>query len=369
MPLYKNSRINEVENEVFRIIEKYGMYNLEIVLKNTLGMIRKPEDNEIQNPVLKENSPLIMTLWEAKEMFFKDPNYLSVSQKKQEIFQSELMVFLNYCGMPQKEREQKSSKVQLKDVIHPTFISQYLSLYKNVNEKSKTASFLRFFIKTVAADEFNKKELSYQKALNVKIRVDASPLAFTEEQVEELLTLVKNGQNGFRNYTFIQVILHTGLRVSELRNIQIKDINFKQNTLKFKSNKHGERVKLLLTNVALEYLKTFIEFTYSYQKNELTEQEYRELYVFSSNEGKGAVTGRNIESFVQRAIKEAKTIPESSKYNYSGDKKIKNRHFSVHSFRNTFAFNLLKDGVDINIISKLLGHNDIEFTEKYLNLL
>jgi integrase/recombinase XerD len=368
MPQKRKSPNTEAEEELLKVIEKFGRDKVEGIMLNKLGMVRKEESTTIQNLVIPEKSPLNLTLYEAKKIFLKDFDFRDVTPKSEETYRSELRVYLKHSGLPDGEKEQ-SCQILLKDVIQPVFLKTYLEKYNNVNTKSKKASFLRVFIKTVAPDEYKKKEDKYRTTLEVKYQKNHVPLAFKEEQTEELLSLVKNGACGFRNYTIVQVLLNTGLRVNELRNIQIKDIDFENSTVKVIPKRHVEEVKVLITEEALGLLRTFINFTYAHQKRTLTEEAYRELFVFSSSRGKEALTSKSIQRVFQQAVAKAQTIPECDKYVFIDGKKVTKKHcYGPHSCRHTFALNLLSTGVDIYMIKELLNHASIASTEKYLKL-
>jgi integrase/recombinase XerD len=369
MAMPKKSQKTKVEEDFSQLLQKHGMNQLEGFLLSKFGMTRKMDETKEQKSSVASENPLsTMTLFEAKEIFIKSDAFKAIS-KSQETYESEVLVFLYYCGMPKKEEEQPSCKIRLLDVLTSTFLGDYLDKYKNVNTKSKKASCLRLFIRTVAESEYIKREKALQTVLKVTFRKDDTPRAFTEETIDEILSLVKIGLNGMRNYTIVQTLLNTGLRVAELRNIQIKDINFKKETIKVLPKKHDEPVQVQITSEALELLKTYIDFVYSHQKKTLNEYRYGELYIFSMNEGRTPIVSKTIQRLFQQAIEKVTTIPEREKYEYDGEIKGKKKHvYGPHSCRHTFALNLLEAGVDIYTICKLLNHRTVASTEKYLKL-
>ncbi|MFI8575737.1 tyrosine-type recombinase/integrase [Rossellomorea aquimaris] len=148
----------------------------------------------------------------------------------------------------------------------------------------------------------------------------------TREDCEKLLSEVKEHENE-RNIAIVYMLLHTGIRVSELCALNQSDVDFHDDHLKVMSAHQEERVIPLS-----EELKHHI---LNYLPLNPTEKA---LFVSKSHE-------RLTERSVQYMLK---------KYDVNAQK-----------LRHTFCQALIDKGVSLEVVSKLAGHKDINVTKKY----
>lgn len=145
-----------------------------------------------------------------------------------------------------------------------------------------------------------------------------------------------------RDRAIIELSVATGLRVSELRNLNVLDIDFHLNRIKIVGKGNKERV-VIFTDKAkyyvLKYLKTRINQT-SCELFTTLRRPYRRL-------GK-----RQIEKIVE----DLRNVCEVG---------IK---ITPHSFRHTMATNMIQSGADVTTVQKLLGHNNTNTTLLYANI-
>ena len=163
------------------------------------------------------------------------------------------------------------------------------------------------------------------------------PLFVEEDQIESLLNEVEfvDGFIGERDKLIIELFYVTGIRLSELINIRISDVNLDDNLIRVLGKRNKERlIPLSLSIVAA--LKSFI------QKYSL------EDYLFTSLEGRKVYT-----KLVYRVVN--KYIGKISSINKR----------SPHILRHTFATHMLNNGADINAIKELLGHANLSATQVY----
>lgn len=151
---------------------------------------------------------------------------------------------------------------------------------------------------------------------------------------DELEKIKLNCKTDFEILIF-EFLLCTGCRVSEVSKIKVDDINFKDNTV-YVTGKGNKSRFVLINNKTNKLLKSYIK---NYSINN---------YVFCLND----------EIVTQSII--AKTIKRISKN--------VNNKISTHMFRHTFATKCLNDGMDISMISKLLGHDNLSTTQVYAKM-
>jgi site-specific recombinase XerD len=145
-------------------------------------------------------------------------------------------------------------------------------------------------------------------------------------------------RDDLRILTVVELILQTGMRISEVSNLKISDIKEKEIKIRPYATQ-PERIIPLNTpaKTALEeYIKDRPE----------TDSEY----VFVSKNGKPLAV-RNIRASIDRYMQKAE-IPQ----------------YSVNDLRTTFLVQNLKNGVDIVLLSKTVGHKRLSTTERYLEL-
>lgn len=164
--------------------------------------------------------------------------------------------------------------------------------------------------------------------------------SLSDEEVEQLLFYVENSRKvSIRNKLIVYLLLHTGVRVTELVNIQQKDIDHLAHTLTI-TGKGGKVRELSLRGDVVELIKT-------YQRSERATSSYQ---------------GSPYLLLSQRSNQLHRDAVRGWFAKISKDLGFK---LHPHLFRHTFCTKLLKRGVDITTVSKLAGHNSVNMTAKY----
>ena len=163
------------------------------------------------------------------------------------------------------------------------------------------------------------------------------PLFIKESEIQNLLNEVSfdKGFIGQRDKLIIDLFYVTGIRLSELIDIQIIDIEFYKKTIKVLGKRNKERI-IPLSDIIIKTLKIFIN-------------EYK-LKDFLFTDIKG---NKVYPKLVYRVVKK-----------YIGMISSINKR-SPHVLRHTFATHMLNNGADINAIKDLLGHANLSATQVY----
>ena len=148
-------------------------------------------------------------------------------------------------------------------------------------------------------------------------------------------------QNGLRDIAIIELLFATGLRVSELVNLNVNDIDLPAGTIKVKGKGNKERLLHICHKEAILALR-------NYQNCIRNEAKIQTDYFFINRLGYRLST-----QSVRGLVKKYKT-------NAGIDKRI-----TPHMFRHTFATLLLENDVDIKYIQTFLGHSSILTTQIY----
>lgn len=152
---------------------------------------------------------------------------------------------------------------------------------------------------------------------------------------------------GFRNKTIFEILYGCGLRVSELINIKINEIDFVKQELKVHGKGSVDRI-VPIHNLAIDTLKKYLMESRPILKSKnLVDNDY----VFLNNRGY-SLTARGVRDILEREIK----------------KQASTLKVSPHSFRHSFATHLLNNGVDLRIVQELLGHVSLSTTQIYTKI-
>lgn len=144
---------------------------------------------------------------------------------------------------------------------------------------------------------------------------------------------------GLRNRLILEILYATGIRVGELENIKIKDINISENSIKVFGKGSKERI-VYFGEYAKEYLLDYLK-----QRDDSCP------YLFINN-NKKRLTSRGVRYIIDKIILTAGL-----------DLKV-----SPHMFRHSFATHLLNEGCDLLSVKELLGHESLRATQVYTHV-
>ena len=151
-----------------------------------------------------------------------------------------------------------------------------------------------------------------------------------------------NSRYYIRNNTIISLFLCTGMRLSELANIKIKDINFENKSIRIIGKGNKERI-VYLTDKIIKQLKEYLS-----TRKIIDLEDY--LFVNNKNT---KLSNRSIENICDRAFKLAG---------------LNNKKYTVHTLRHTFATYIYKQTKDILVVKEILGHERLDTTMIYTHV-
>lgn len=163
------------------------------------------------------------------------------------------------------------------------------------------------------------------------------------DEVERLIKSVKGDKlEDLRDRAMIELLFSTGLRVSELANLNIENINLKSG--EFSVRGKGDKIRLVfLSNSAKIALNE-----YMMHRKDVSPA----LFVSLRNREASRLTQRSVERIVKKYAARAGIV-----------KKI-----TPHTLRHSFATDLLRNGADIRSVQAMLGHSSITTTQIYTHI-
>ncbi len=265
--------------------------------------------------------------------------------------------FINYCifekGLSDKTKE--SYKNDLK--VYQEFLNKN-NIKKISGIKSKH---IKDFLKERSSEEtttiahnltviknFHKyllKEKLLQKDVSEFIErprlKKTLPKSLSIEDVDKLLDIKLNTPFDYRNKAMLELMYGCGLRVSELINLEINDIDIINCQIRILGKGSKER-DIPLGEYSIDYLKKYLNVRNSLLKNKPCNK------LFVNNHGNG-MTRQGFFKNLKKLLKEKNLNP----------------NISPHTLRHSFATHLLNRGADLRSIQEMLGHSDISTTKIY----
>ena len=234
---------------------------------------------------------------------------------------------------------------KLREYLH--FIQRFD--YKKTTIARKTAS-IRTFYKFL----FRERYIDTNPALSLSApkRPKSLPKFLTPEEVEKILNNVKiDTPAGFRNRVILELLWATGMRVSELSNLNFGDLNIEENEIKVFGKGAKERI-VLISDRAKDYLIQYINsarklLAPGYDISEINDN----TPLFINNTGY-RLQNKTIRKVINETVEKIE-LP----------KKV-----TPHVFRHSFATKLIENGADLRVVQELLGHAGISNTQIYTHV-
>ncbi len=230
--------------------------------------------------------------------------------------------------------------------IEPITILEYVHFLKEekkaVSSITRNIVVLRNFYKYLYNKEIIKKNpVSQYEAPKIKRFL---PEILTVEEVDILLEAPDIGGNkGIRDKAMLELMYAAGIKVSELLNLKVDDINLKLNYIKCLDAKASERI-IPIGSISVKCLEKYIKIRNEYNVQGLD-------YLFFNLQGY-KMTRQGFWKIVKHYAKEANI-----------KKKI-----NCYTLRHSFAVHLLQNGADIKTIQELLGHGALATTQIYASI-
>lgn len=279
------------------------------------------------------------------------PNERGSSPQTIDSYRNAFILYLDYmesvCGI-------RPEKMSVKDYTRESILGFLNWLEKERRNSTTTRNYrlaaMKGFVHYLKY-EFPDYMEEYQRILGIPLKkTEQKEISYMKTDGVELLVsqIDTNNTNGLRDYIILMLLYTTGVRVSELINIKVKDLSLSEPyTVRIhgKGNK-GRYVPLMKT--AVPHIKKYLAHMH-YD----SEARYEE-YLFKNHMDK-QFTRQGINYVLKKYADKARNINSSL---IPGD-------LTAHKMRHTTAMELITSGVDLMYIRDLLGHSSVTTTEVY----
>lgn len=268
-------------------------------------------------------------------------DYLKIDKRYSDLtvesYRTEIKDFLSFF---------EEKRIKINDITNDD-IKEYLAYLKKKETSERTlahnVSVLRTFYKfllTLKLIEKNPTEFLELPKLRKKL-----PTVLSKEEVEKLLDMDLTDCYSYRNKAMLELLYSTGLRVSELVNLELNNIDLDNCVIKTIGKGNKERI-IPISDYALYYVKKYLlEYRGSMLKHGVNN------YVFINNHG-NVMTRQGFFKIIKKIAIE---------------KDIKTP-LSPHTLRHSFATHLLDYGADLRSIQEMLGHSNLSTTQIYTHV-
>jgi site-specific recombinase XerD len=221
------------------------------------------------------------------------------------------------------------------DQISPEEIKQYLlHLIKDKHLSTSTTNQAGCALRFLFRVTLNQPEIGIE--IPLRKPPERLPELLSRQEVESILAACTN----LRHRTILTTIYATGLRVSELCQLKVSDVDSKRMMLRISHGKGGKDRYTLLSPKLLQTLRIYW-------------QAFRpDDWLFPKLDGSRPISDSQIQRLFYAAKRRAKVTKQGG----------------IHSLRHAFATHLLDSGVDLHSISRLMGHDHLSTTARYLHL-
>lgn len=251
---------------------------------------------------------------------------------------SDISFFLNYL---------KSIKKSIK-LVDKILIRDYLKVLDSLNYKPSTISRNLSSLRSYFDFLLINKEIKYNSFNLIKNpkKEKKLPNFLTYKEFEEVINSIPQDNEYYkRNILIFELLFATGIRVSELVNIKLRDIDLNNNSIKVLGKGGKERIVYFG-----EYAKNALISYLDNSRSKLLKNKKSEYLLINNKSTK--LTREGVYEIIVKSANIAKL-----------------KHaISPHVMRHTFATSMLNNGADIRSVQELLGHESLSTTQIYTHV-
>lgn len=284
-----------------------------------------------------------MNVWQAYYQRFEQYLLLerSLSKNSIEAYKDDLKKLENHSLL--FYQHQSPSLYNYKQL--QSFVEWLAGLGISASTQSRVISGLKTFYKFLLLE--NDISASPAELLETPKLKRKLPVFLNVEEIDAMFLLIdRSTLEGERNLCMLETLYSCGLRVSELVNLKITELNFVEEYIKITGKGNKERL-VPIGKTAIKLLQNYLNLVRPHQQV----KKGFEDFVFLNR--RGAPLSRVMVFYIIKDLATKAGIQKS---------------LSPHSFRHSFATHLVEGGADLRAVQEMLGHESITTTEIYTHL-
>ncbi len=235
-----------------------------------------------------------------------------------------------------------------------TKLKDYLVFIQRFNYSKTTLSRKIAAIRTFYRFLYREKIIDTNPANSVHApkKSKSLPKFLTGKEIEQILNNIQiSTPAGYRNRTILELLYATGMRISELSNLNFGNLNLEENEITVMGKGAKERI-VLVSERAKDFLQKYIKtvrYMVAEEGSDIEENEDSPVFI---NKTGYRLQPQSIRTVLNDIVKKIE-LP----------KKV-----TPHVFRHSFATKLLENGADLRVVQELLGHASISNTQIYTHV-
>lgn len=316
-------------------------------LKDSIRRIRVLGDYQLHGVIIRrivKKKGYVKPLQFEKELtaYEKECEINEYSKRGLRTRMQRLFFFIDYLD---------SRKVQKSNDINPEIISDYVKTIYKYHEKSIASilTSLRVYLRFLYFNRYTDEDLSLKVPKQNKYYYPPVPSVWNKEDVIRMLNSIDRGNpTGKRDYAILLLVAKLGIRVGDIKSLQLSDLNWQSKIIEVKQNKTKNTVTYpILKDIGwalIDYLKNGRPISGS-------------PFVFIRMNAPYDAFGRdsNLYNIITKYTRlSGITVPHGKRQ-------------GLHSLRHTLASTLLEQGTPLPVISEILGHFNSKSTNVYLH--
>ena len=243
--------------------------------------------------------------------------------------------------------------VQIEETNH-TKLKEYLIFIQRFNYTKTTLARKIAAIRTFYRFLYREKIIDVNPANSVHApkKNKSLPKFLSNNEIEQILNNIKiETPAGYRNRVILELLYATGMRISELSNLNFSNLNLEENEITVMGKGAKERIVLVSTR-AKEFLQKYINNVRFMIVEDGQQPEQTENSPVFINKTGYRLQPQSVRAAINDIVKKIE-LP----------KKV-----TPHVFRHSFATKLLENGADLRVVQELLGHASISNTQIYTHI-
>lgn len=233
-------------------------------------------------------------------------------------------------------------------------LREYLYFIQRFDYKKTTIARKVAAIRTFYKFLFRERYVDNNPAASISApkKPKSLPKFLTPEEIEQILNNIKiDTPAGYRNRVILELLWATGMRVSELSNLNFGDLNLEENEIRVFGKGAKERI-VLISDRAKNYLNQYIKSVRNLIAPDYVKEAPEENSPVFINSTGYRLQNQTIRTAINDVVSKIE-LP----------KKV-----TPHVFRHSFATRLIENGADLRVVQELLGHAGISNTQIYTHV-